>query len=389
MGAYYLPEALTPLLSREYVAVAAALKGFAKKCLVVDLDDTLWGGVAGEDGVAKLEIGGGYPGNIYRELQQVIYQLSERGVILAINSKNNQDDAWEVFERRPEMVLRREHFSAWRINWQDKATNLQAIAQELGVGLDSCVVLDDNPTERAWVEEWLPEVYVLPAQDPLEMLRVLATTPLFDTLDSTAEDQLRAKSYTAAAQRRTLQANTTNLAEFLSQLDIEAVICRPTESQLGRVAQLTQRTNQFNLTTRRYTHEQIKALWTNANVELLCCEVRDKFADEGIVGVVILHKSTEAWSIDTFLLSCRVLGRGVEGALLWAVCHQAATAGARWVYGEYVRSAKNGQIEGFYREAGFTPVAGDAIGSHWTLALPAPAELRPTWISLSMIQECV
>jgi FkbH-like protein len=384
LGAYRLPGETVWGVVREYAAIAAALRGFAKKCLVVDLDNTLWGGVVAEDGVSGVALGGGYPGNIYRELQYVIRALHDRGVILAINSKNNEADAWEPFRQREEMVLQPHHFSAWRINWQDKATNVREIAQELSLGIDSLVVLDDNPVERAWMENAVPEVHVLPAQDPLDMLRFLSCSLLFDGLELSREDRLRAQSYAAAAQRRAVRTKATNLDEFLLQLNVQVEVFAPQENHWGRVAQLTQKTNQFNLTTHRYTQDQLLRMSTLDEVSVLCCSVRDRFADEGIVGVVILRKQGQDYVTDSFLLSCRVLGRGVERALLWATCQRVEAWGGQRLLGEYRRSEKNEQTAQFFPEQGFTLVQETPASSLWRLSLPAPQQMMPNWITLTV-----
>ncbi len=375
-----LPDQLARAVARDVAATAAALKGFIKKCLVVDLDNTLWGGVVGEEGLGGILIGGSFPGNVYAALQKQILSLYERGVILAINSKNNENDAWEVFESRPEMLLKREHFSAARINWQDKATNLRTLVSELNIGMDSLVVLDDNPVERDWMQSACLEIYAIPASDPLEMLRFLSTTRLFDTLTITGEDRLRAKSYAAAAARKRLEGTASNLTDFLRSLEIVVEVEKPTEATLGRVSQLTQKTNQFNLTTRRYSEEQTRRMLTDEKYELFYCACKDRFADEGVIGVAIATKQQREWVLDTFLMSCRVLGRGVERAFLSAVCAHASAAGAESIIGEFVCSAKNAQTQDFYKKHGFELLDEQEGRSRWKLKLPASDELWPDWI---------
>jgi len=375
-----VPDQLTSTLARDIAAAGAALKGFARKCLVLDLDNTLWGGVVGEEGVAGIRIGGGFPGNIYASLQGLIASLAERGVILAVNSKNNEKDAWEVFDSRSEMVLKREHFSCARINWQDKATNLKEIARELNIGLESMVVLEDSVIEQRWIETACPETYVIPASDPLEMLWYLATTRLFDTLSKTADDALRAKSYGAAGARKRMETEASDLNHFLYSLDLVVEIGIPTPAQQGRVAQLTQKTNQFNLTTRRYSEEQIRRKQDDPAWKVFCCSCSDRFAAEGLIGVAIVHTEVEDWLIDAFLLSCRVLGRGVERAFLAWICGQAERAGARSVTGEFIRTGKNGLAERFYEDNGFAAILEKDGHSKWRLQLPAPETMWPGWI---------
>ena len=377
-------EELAPLLCREYAAVGAALRGLVRKCLVLDLDGTLWGGVVGEVGAEAVQIGRDFPGNIFRAIQRVVQQLHERGVVLALNSQNNEEDAWAPFGGRAEMLLERRHFAAWRINWKDKASNLRELSEELRLGLDSFVLLDNDPVQRAWVEDSLPEVHVIPAQDPLDMLRALTTQRLFDSLGQTAEDALRGKSYVAASRRREEQATATDRESFLASLGITVSVGRASPEHVPRLAQLSQRTNQFNLTTKRYTEGQMQELCAAPDAEVLYCACRDRFADEGVTGLVILRRVGAEWVVDTFLLSCRVLGWGVERALAAAMCRIAGARGGGSLRGEYTRTAKNGITEGFYRELGFSPLQFDSERSSWLLELPAPVDTPPAWIRLQV-----
>ena len=377
---------LANLLAAEIAAFCAARKGFARKCLVLDLDNTLWGGVVGEDGVAGLTIGGGFPGNIYTELQNEIAALHERGVTLAVVSKNNEADAWEVFNQRPEMVLKRADFSAHRINWQDKASNLRELAAELNLGLDAFVVLDDNPVERDWIEEASPEVEVCPASDPLEMLRWLVTCRRFDTLAITREDALRAQSYAAAEERSRLATQSSNLEEYLTSLETKVEIGCNTSTQIARVAQLTQKTNQFNLTTRRYTESEIQERMQSPSWRVFWCACRDRLADEGVIGAALIEIKGSEWVIDTFLMSCRVLGRGVEKAFLGTIFDQAHGSGAKLMRGEFIRTPKNSQTENFFETCGFTVDERAADSSKWHLALPANSGLIPKWIVLQLLK---
>jgi FkbH-like protein len=380
LGTFSLPDDLAPLLCREYAAAGAARRGLLRKCLVLDLDDTLWGGVVGEVGAAEIQIGGGYPGNIYQEIQRIVRQLHEGGLILAINSRNDEEDAWRPFEARTEMVLRRKDFSAWRINWQDKAANLRELAQELSLGLDSMVVLDNDPVTSSWIEQRLPEVHVLPARDPLDMVRVLATSRLFADLSRTAEDLIRGRSQ--AAVRRKEQSAAIDRETFLADLNLVVTVGRASSDQLPRLVQLSQRSNQFNLTTRRYTHAQLEELSRRLDSEVLYCACRERFADEGITGLVTVRKQGAEWTMDTLALSCRVLGWGVERALVAAVCLIATDAGATGLEGQYIPTLRNRQTEWFYRDLGFSLVRTSDAGSAWRLALPPEEDLNPGWISL-------
>jgi FkbH-like protein len=381
------PEELAPLLCRDYAAVGAARRGFVRKCLVLDLDDTLWGGVVGELGPEKVQIGADYPGNIYRAIQGAARQLNERGVVLALNSLNNEDDAWGPFRQRKDMVLEPRHFAAWRINWKDKATNLLELADELQLGLSSFVMLDNDRLQQAWVEDRLPEVHVVPAQDPLDMLNALVHQRLFDGLSYTAEDVRRSQFYAAASRRREAETTAGDRESFLAGLGLVVTVQRATLAEIPRLAQLSQRTNQFNLTTRRYTEGQLQELLAAPAHEVLFCSCQDRFADDGITGMAILRPEKGGWLIDTFLLSCRILGRGVERALAAAVCRSAIARGVTSVVGEYIRTPKNGQTETFYRDLGFSPVASDDEKSTWQLTLPASADPAPAWIDLRVVVE--
>jgi FkbH-like protein len=382
MASRPLTDELAGQIAAEVAAFCAARKGFARKCLAVDCDNTLWGGIVGEDGAAGLQIGGGFPGGLYTALQKEIRVLKDRGVTIVALSKNNEADVWEVFRERPEVILQRADFSAYRINWQDKASNLRGLAAELNLGLDAFVLLDDNPVEREWVSEALPEVEVCPAGDPLEMLRWLATSRRFDTLAITREDALRAKSYAAAEERSRLAAQTGNLEDYLKSLDTHVVVGCNTSGQVARVAQLTQKTNQFNLTTRRYTESEIQEKLHDPAWRVYWCSCRDRFADEGVIGAALVKIADGEWQIDTFLMSCRVLGRGVEKAFLGTICEQAQAAGAKAIGGEFIRSAKNAQTENFYENCGFAAGDRTAEQARWHLSLPAPASLIPKWIAL-------
>jgi FkbH-like protein len=386
MGSRPLADELASQLAAEIAAFCAARKGFVRKCLAVDFDNTLWGGVVGEDGVAGVQLAGGFPGNLYTELQKEIRALKERGVMLAAISKNNETDAWDVFKQRPEMILQQTDFSARRINWQDKAANLRELALELKLGLDAFVMLDDNPVERDLISEVLPEVEVCPVGDPLEMLRWLTRCRHFDTLAFTREDALRAKSYAAAEARSELAAQTVNLEEYLHSLNTQIEVGCNSAEQVARVAQLTQKTNQFNLTTRRYTESEIQKKIHDPCWRVFWCSCRDRFADEGVIGAALVKIAGDEYSLDTFLMSCRVLGRSVERAFVGSICQYAQTAGAKTIRGEFIPSAKNAQAEKFYETCGFISDGTTADGRSWRLSLPAPENLVPKWILLRIAE---
>jgi len=382
-----LPDEIGACLCGQYAAVGAALRGLVRKCLVVDLDDTLWGGVVGEVGAGGVAIGQGFPGNVFRSIQGAVRQLHENGAVLAISSRNNEEDAWEPFDTRPEMVLKREHFAAWRINWEDKVESLREISDELGLALDSFVVLDDNPVNRYWIETQLPEVWVLSAQDPLDMVRELATTRLFEGLERTAEDRLRGRSYAARPRRLRSERGEADRETFLTELELEVTAGRASPPQLPRLAQLSQRTNQFNLTTRRHTQNQLAELLASEDSEVIYCSCRDRFSDEGIIGLALLVGNGAEWRIDSLLLSCRVLGWGVESCLAEVVRQMAKERGAEVLQGVYVASGRNAQTRLFYEKLGFLLVASDEQGSTWELDPRSSASLSPRWIELARVDE--
>lgn len=375
-------------LAKEYMRYLKPYKALTRKCIVVDLDNTLWGGVVGEDGVEGVQIGADAPGNAFTALQQELERLWRRGVLLAISSKNNPEDALAVFERRPEMVLKREHFAAHRINWEPKAANIVAIAQELNIGLDSLVFLDDNPVERAKVRAELPEVLTpeLPV-DPAQYRQALLELDVFDTLALTNEDRRRNSLYVDQRARQELEssyAQAGSVEDYLAALQIEVEIAAVHAGTLPRVAQLTNKTNQFNLTTRRYSEAQITEL-LEAGAQVYAVRVLDRFGDNGLTGVAIIRPTDERiWEIDTLLLSCRVMGRGVETALLAFVLDQARQHGQAQVQGMLIPTAKNAPARDCYARHNFQLIASDPDGSErWALATEDTIA-TPTWLVVRM-----
>ena len=319
-----------------------------KKCLVLDLDNTLWGGVLGEDGISGIQVDGDYPGKAYHLWQEGLKELGREGVILTICSKNNLTDVEELFKVR-EMPLRLEDFACMRIDWNDKAANIRAIAQDLNIGLDSMVFVDDNPTERELIRQQLPMVAVpeWPAQ-PYDLPSFYAqlVKDCFSVYMLTEEDMKKTEQYRQNANRALAQAKYTNMEDFLRSLDMELTIAEATDVTIPRIAQMTQKTNQFNLTTKRYTEGDIRAMLAN-EAKIWTLAVRDKFGDNGITGLIIVTRQGE---VDTLLLSCRVLGKGIEEAFVKAVLK-------RWcmpvVRAKYIPTEKNGQVAEFWDRIGF------------------------------------
>lgn len=354
---YFLSQmGLNPKLAREFKAWwARQMDGVAlrrKKCLVLDCDNTLWGGILGEDGVEGIQIGGDYPGKAFLYFQEALAALSRSGVILCVCSKNNEADVLEAWARNPFMVLRREAFAAVRINWTDKATNLRALAAELNIGLDSMVFVDDNPSERALVSQELPMVSV--PEFPAQPYRLPAffeqlVRKYFRVYTVTDEDRQKTLQYRANASRAEAQRAFTDLDGFLASLQLHITIARADAFNLPRIAQMTQKTNQFNLTTRRYTDADLRGHLAEG-WRVWCVSVADRFGDSGITGALMLHGE----EIDTLLMSCRILGKGIETAFTRTLFAQLRREGMTRLTATYVPTAKNAQVSDLYTRLGFT-----------------------------------
>lgn len=369
-------------LANEYLRFLLPLAGKTCKGLVVDLDNTLWGGVIGEDGLDGIQLGPEYPGAAFLALQRAILDLYQRGVILAICSKNNIDDAMEVLEKHPGMLLRPEHFGAHRINWHDKSRNLREIAAELNIGIESLAFLDDNPLERERVATELPEIYVIDLpNDPVDYAPALRQCPLFESLRLSSEDRERTRYYIQERQRQELFTAAGSLEDFYCSLHMEAEIQPVTSGSIARAAQLTQKTNQFNLTTRRYTEQQIAAMLQDGNKRAYYLRVADKFGDSGIVGVAITCQLGDTIEIESFLLSCRVIGRTLETALLAHLAQEAVIQGARRLQGWFRPTKKNAPAKEFYFQHGFRIVEKQVNGETlWEFNLRAGKITCPKWI---------
>jgi FkbH-like protein len=372
-------------LSREWLRFAVPLAGKTAKVLVVDLDNTLWGGVIGEDGIAGIQIGAEYPGAAYQALQRALLDLARRGILLAICSKNNLDDALEALQNHSDMLVRPAHFAAMRINWHDKALNLREIASELNVGVDALAFLDDNPVEREQVRTALPQVNVIDLPpDPLDYASTVRNAPAFQRLALSDEDQQRTELYAAQRERSQAQQSFQSKEDFFRYLELEAEIAQAEPATLARVAQLTQKTNQFNLTTRRRTEQQIAEVAARADAQVLTIRLRDRFGDHGLVGIAITHDESETCEIDTFLLSCRVIGRTVETAFLSHVASGAASRGCQLLGGWFLPTNKNAPARDFYAQHGFQLQKQNAEGSFWTLDLRQQTIAMPEWIRLKI-----
>ena len=352
--------------------ILAAMVGRSAKCLVLDLDNTLWGGVIGDDGLDGIVLGqGNAVGEAYLALQSYIQRLAQRGIILAVCSKNEEATALLPFDRHPEMLLRRDDIACFVANWDDKAKNLRHIAAKLNIGLDSLVFLDDNPAERALIRQELPSVAVpeLP-EDPALYLEMLSEAGYFETLGVTGEDRARTALYAANAERETLRSSVTDIGRFLSALSMKLTWAPFDQAGHARILQLLNKTNQFNLTTRRYTAEEVSQLIEDGAAVTLQFRLTDRYGDNGIIALIIGRANGDSLEIETWLMSCRVLGRQVEDAVLAVLAQCAQAAGFTRLGGIFRPTAKNGMVREHYRRAGFTLEEESADGTtRWALAL--------------------
>src|ERR1022692_4752865 len=372
-----------PHLAAEWLRFLHPLAGKVAKCVAVDLDNTLWGGVIGEDGMNGIRLGAEYPGAAYQELQRALRDLSRRGILLAVCSKNNPADAMEALSGHPGMVLQPRDFAAMRIDWNDKARNLREIASELNIGLDTIAFLDDNPVERRQVREQAPEAIVIRLpEDPMDYARAVRDCPWFERLALSDEDRRRGEYYAAQRQRVELERSVTSKEDFYRGLDQVAEIAPVNAQTLARVSQLTQKTNQFNLTTRRYTEQQISEMSASLNWRVWSLRVKDRYADNGVVGVAIASVEGEVCQIDSFLMSCRVIGRTLETALLARLASDAREQGATLLEGWFLPTKKNAPALEFYREHGFEVAERTGEGVLWRLDLQEKDIRTPEWIKV-------
>ena len=364
-----------PVYGELVARLMAAAVGRSAKCLVLDLDNTLWGGVIGDDGMEGIVLGQGSAlGEAFASVQDYAREQSRRGVILAVCSKNDEANALEPFEKHPEMLLRRTDIAAFVANWSDKATNLREIARQLNIGLDSLVFLDDNPFERNLVRAELPMVAVPEVpDDPALVPGVLADAGYFEAIAITPEDLERGRLYQSNLARETLRASVTDMDSYLRDLQMKLVWSRFDATGLARTTQLINKTNQFNLTTRRYSEDEVATVMTDADAFGLQLRLLDRFGDNGIIGIVIgrrLADDAACVVVDTWLMSCRVLGRGVEAATLALVTGAAKALGARQLIGEYLPTKKNGMVREHFGRLGFTLLSEQPDGaSRWSLTL--------------------
>lgn len=347
-----------PLFCDHVARLLSASRGRSRKCLVLDLDNTLWGGVIGDDGLEGINIAqGDAEGEAFLELQRYALNLRSRGIVLAVCSKNTDEVARKPFREHPEMILKEDHISIFQANWSDKATNLKAIAGALNFSLDALVFVDDNPMERDLVRRALPDVAVIELpEDPALYATTLAAGGFFEALSFSQEDMARAGLYSDNARRVSLMSGASNIEDYLRSLDMQITFGPFDEVGRDRIVQLIGKSNQFNLTTRRYTALEIERLADDPEVVTLQIRLADRCGDNGMISVVICRpgEAQGEWAIDTWLMSCRVLGRRVENAVLSEIARLACDAGISTLVGRYAPTAKNGLVRDHYEKLGFT-----------------------------------
>jgi FkbH-like protein len=360
------------------------LKGLTRKCVVLDLDGTLWGGIAGEVGPEGIQLGPAAPGVEFVEFQEALLNLTRRGVLLAVCSKNNPDDVLPILRDHPSMILREEHFGALRINWRNKAENLREIAGELNIGLDALVFIDDNPIERELIRQLLPEVLTVEMpRDPAQFRSVLEDMSDFELLALTKEDEMRVAEYRVARKRQALERSSASLSEYLHSLEIRAEIVRAQAPHANRLVQMFNKTNQFNTTTRRYQARDVDDFLRSGTHHVYALRVADRFGDHGLVGTAVVRDEGTTWRIESFLLSCRVMGLSVETVLLKHIHDAARCREVRRLIGEFMPTAKNRPAEDLYPRHGFRPIDGADGCQAWELDPGVDGIERPGWIAVT------
>lgn len=346
---------ILPIIAENIVGIICSIEGQFKKCLILDLDNTTWGGIIGDDGLEKIQIGSLGVGKAFSEFQQWVKALQRRGIIIAVCSKNDEDKAKEPFEKHPDMILKLEDISVFVANWENKADNIRKIQSILNIGFDSMVFLDDNPFERNLVRENLPEVCVpeLP-EDPANYLEYLYELNLFETASFSENDAERTKQYQVESQRATALESFTNVDEFLKSLNMISDVQEFNNFTKPRVSQLSQRSNQFNLRTVRYTEQEVDDLIRSDKHKTLSFTLEDKYGDNGLICVIILEDiDEENLFVESWFMSCRVLKRGMEEFTLNQIVEIAKTHGFKNIIGEYIENSKNQMVQNHYENLGF------------------------------------
>ncbi len=368
---YPFATGMIPLYADNVMRILAAQMGRSRRVLVLDLDNTMWGGVVGDDGIEGLALGNGSAlGEAHWALQRMALSLKERGILLCVSSKNDEAIALDAFRNHPEMALKEDDIVAFRVNWDDKAANIKAIADAIDLGLDSFVFLDDNPAERKRVRDALPSVAVpeLP-EDPSEWLAVFQAAGYFEQAAFSKEDRLRAGFYKANALRAAQLERIGDHDDYLRSLAMTLSIAPFDDTGRKRIAQLISKSNQFNLTTRRYSEAEIAALQSDSDVFTLQARLEDIFGDNGMISTVICRQTGQCWEVDSWIMSCRVLGRRVEEAILQYLVGQARLKGITEIIGRYIPTAKNGLVRDHFSRLGFVQTASENGETTWQLAI--------------------
>ena len=361
----------TGLVANELSRTIGAIKGVAKKCLVLDLDNTLWGGVIADDGLEAIELGSGSVGEAFVDFQRYLLKLKERGIILAVVSKNEEEIAKEPFLKHPDMVLKLEDIVIFKANWRDKASNIKEIADSLNIGLDSIVFVDDNPVEREFVKINLPEVSVpqMPI-DPSAYIDTMSSGSYFETIVFSDEDSIRSTYYRSNIERTVFQNQFSDLSDYLRSLDMEMIVNQFDEFHLPRIAQLINKSNQFHLTTTRYTEGEISSIGQDKDRNGLYFKLKDRFGDNGLISAVILQKQPDlSIYIDTWVMSCRVLSRGVEEFICSEIISFAKERQCQKIIGKYIPTSKNKLVADLYERLHFKMIKKEQGITLWELIL--------------------
>ena len=373
-------DTLMAEVAQRYVGFALAAMGKATKCIVLDMDNTLWGGVLGEDGPTGIALGPQWPGSEFVDLQRELLDLQRQGILLALCSKNNESEALAVLREHPSMLIRESHLAAYRINWEDKATNIRALARELNIGLDHMLLIDDSPHERAWVRQQIPELRVpeLPT-DPSMYATWVGSLPSLIVLQHTAEDTQRTRQYQESRDREAYRGSVDSVESFLRGLGLRVDVSLVDDGSMARVVQLLAKTNQFNLTTRRHDEPTLRRRSASGEWRVYTMRVTDRFGDFGLTGIAIVEPADGTWHVESFLMSCRVIGKSVETALLARISEDAQAAGAATLSAEFIDSGRNQVASTFLAGHGFT--AGP--DGRWIRPLEDDGPEWPSWIERS------
>lgn len=368
-----------------YVRHLRPLYGLSKKVLVLDADNTLWGGVAGDVGMHGIALGHDYPGNAFIAFQKRVLDLYHRGVVLCIASKNEPGIVQEIFAGHPDMVLRAEHIAAMRVNWQPKPENLRQMAADLNLGIDSFVFIDDSAVECELMRTALPEVLTvhLPTE-PALYPGIIESLDCFDQWAISDEDRKRGQLYKAEAGRKTLRSEVVDMPTFYRRLEMKATIFVNHAAHVARAAQMTNRTNQFNMHTIRCSEDDIRSFMDGADSRVYTLSLADRFGENGVIGLAVVRTGAEAWTIHILLMSCRVLGRTVEQAFVGWIAGQAAAAGAKQLIGELVPTAKNKPFSTFYADRGFSRIGPQGDIQRWEWPLCDADTAAPDWLDITV-----